>query len=168
MFNWYPDLFDFWCLKSLVNQGYLYKILIDTSIPAFSWALYTNSVTLIFFLTNSSAYSAGPGKNTLLWNNAEPLHLWMPYLQIGLNNFEWIWLIGIRDLSHFGIFTLYNTSQEMCSQFVLCCVLIWFVTCGFIHSFMVSKIRKNIYRSDIQVTYELNGHFRFLQVLYSK
>ena len=32
----------------------------------------------------------------------------------------------------------------------------------------VSKIRKNIYRSDVQVTFELYGHFRCLQFLYSK
>ena len=32
----------------------------------------------------------------------------------------------------------------------------------------VSKIRKNIYRSNVQVTFELYGHFRWLQILYSK
>ena len=31
-------------------------------------------------------------------------------------------------------------------------------------SISVSKIRKNIYRSDVQVTFELYGHFRWLQV----
>ena len=36
------------------------------------------------------------------------------------------------------------------------------------HVITVSKIRKNIYRSDIQVTFELCGHFRYLQVLYLK
>ena len=30
------------------------------------------------------------------------------------------------------------------------------------------KMSKNIYRSDLQVTFELCGHFRCLQVLYSK
>ena len=32
----------------------------------------------------------------------------------------------------------------------------------------VSKIRSNIYRSDIQVTFDLCGYFRYLQVLYLK
>ena len=30
------------------------------------------------------------------------------------------------------------------------------------------KIRKNIYRFDVQVTFELYSHFRCLQVIYSK
>ena len=30
------------------------------------------------------------------------------------------------------------------------------------------KIKKNIYRSDVQVTFELYGHFKYLQVLYCK
>ena len=44
-----------------------------------------------------------------------------------------------------------------------------FISITIIHkSLAVSKIRKNIYRSDVQVAFELYGHFRWLQVLYSK
>ena len=49
--------------------------------------------------------------------------------------------------------------------FVLCHLSISFISHNIIS---VSKIMKAIYRTELQVTFELYGHFRWLQILYSK
>ena len=74
-----------------------------------------------------------------------------------------IWREGFMLISHISYFTspLYTISHKMYT--VLLCFL------GFIVlPVTVSKIRENTYRSDRQVTLGLYGHFRCLQVLYSK
>ena len=80
------------------------------------------------------------------------------------------WAVGLPEY----LLWVQNLVDDICVSLLMVCIIMsyrtmtWWDSTEKSYHFQGKKIRKNIYRSKVQVTFVCYGHFGCLQVLYSK